>query len=66
MQKDLDSNIAEIHWPRAYIRLSHEELLEDMRSFGEELASSPEKAQAFLRQIGIIDKNGDVKHLIPD
>ncbi|AEM47359.1 hypothetical protein Acife_1202 [Acidithiobacillus ferrivorans SS3] len=46
--------------------LTHEELLADMRAFRDEVAQSPEKARAFLKSIGVMRDNGEIRHLIHD
>ncbi|MHB1880666.1 MAG: hypothetical protein ACYCPA_00420 [Acidithiobacillus sp.] len=45
---------------------TQEELLADMRAFRDEVAQSPEKARAFLKSIGVMRDNGEIRHLIHD
>lgn len=45
---------------------TQEELLADMLAFRDEVAQSPEKARAFLKSIGVMRDNGEIRHLIHD
>lgn len=51
---------------KPYRQISHEEMLEDMRRFGEELNQSREKSESFLKSIGILSEDGKPQNLIHD
>lgn len=46
------------------LHLNHEELIADMQLFNAELQYSPDKAREFLRLIGVLRENGDIRHLM--
>ena len=49
---------------KVYREFSHEELLADMRRFTNEVTSSREKAEAFMRKLGVLSEEGELKRLI--
>ncbi len=51
---------------KVYREFSHEELLADMRRFTKEVTSSKEKAEAFMRKLGVLSEEGELKRLIHD
>lgn len=46
------------------LHINHEELIADMQLFNAELQQSPDKSREFLRLIGVLRENGDIRHLM--
>jgi hypothetical protein len=66
LSNNIDVGVSPLIKGKVYREFSHEELLADMRRFAKEVTSSKEKAEAFMRKLGVLSEEGELKRLIHD